>query len=105
VSTLAALLAGVFVFKGLPSPVDAFFSPRILIYAAPTRRPAPASQTFILIYRHFARHRRKFGIHSRVFGKRIGPIWGTWVRASALSCAKVIRARRTAPQSSLQFLK
>jgi hypothetical protein len=55
VSTLATVLAGIFVFKDLPSVVDAFFAPRILIYVAPARRPAPASQTFIFIYAQFAR--------------------------------------------------
>src|ERR1700733_2285727 len=46
VSTLAAHLAGVFVFKGTPSVIDALSCPRILIYAASARHPAPASQTF-----------------------------------------------------------
>ena len=73
-SALAAILAGVFVFKGTSSVIDALSSPRILIYAVSARLPAPASQTFILIYTHFALACRAFGSCARSIGSRIGPI-------------------------------
>lgn len=73
-SALAATLAGVFVFTGLRGPADVLLTPRILIYAVPARYPAPASQTFILIYMNFAPRCRAFGNRTRAIGKRIGPI-------------------------------
>jgi hypothetical protein len=74
VSALAATLAGVFVFKGTPSVIDALLLPRILIYAVSTRRPAPEFLTFILIYTHFAQLRLTFSRDLRLLDRRIAPI-------------------------------
>jgi hypothetical protein len=103
VSALAVTLASVFVFTGIHSPAEAFFVPRILIYAAPARRPAQESQTFNLIYSEFERPRRTFGGRVRVIGKRIGPIQRIWARASALRDAKLIGAYCAARLSLLPF--